>query len=261
MILACVGLIFFTKFYIAYPTWKILNHDIDKILRYNINDHNIYTYFDDIYVTRLFGFLGQDELDMLEMWKKSWSAYGWNTVILDQSIAKKHPKFKEYQKIFSTFPTVNSKKTELACYYRWIAMEVVGGGFMSDIDVMNYGFFYPSGNWEKNFTTHQSFIPSLVSASKAEYQRVIDLMASFDISKNEHKEGGKPHISDMIIFDTLAREGKIKTDDTLVGEDTLKPLTHWSHNYVWKYLGEGAKRVDFIRSMRNDPFWNDGKKS
>jgi hypothetical protein len=260
IIFLSVGVFFYANANFANPARNILHRDMDKILRYNASDHNIYTYFDDIYVVRLFGLLGQDELDMLELWKKSWSAYGWNPVILDMSVAKRHPRFEEYKKILSTFPTVNPKNTELACYYRWIAMEVVGGGFMSDIDVMNYGFRYPSGEWDWDFTTHQAFIPSFVSASKQEYQRIVDLMASFDGMKNAYKENGKPHMSDMLIFDALAKEGVIKTTNNLVSEDTTKLLTHWSHSHVWKYLGEGTKRVDYIRKTRHDPLWNPDRK-
>jgi hypothetical protein len=207
---------------------------------------NIYTYFDSI------GF-GQGELDILELWKKSWTAYGWNPVILDVNTAKKHPRFSYYENIFLKYPSVNPAGYDMACYYRWIAMVVVGGGFISDIDVMNYGFTYPK-EWDWTFTTHQRFVPCFVSASKEEYQRMLDVMASIDIPANTIITFGKNHTSDMIIFYNMFQAKKLP--HTWMVNDITKILTHWSHDYAFQVGGKEKPRAQTILENRYDPLWN-----
>jgi hypothetical protein len=211
----------------------------------------IYTYYDKLDSSSF----GPDELELLELWKKSWSAYGWTPVILSQNEARQHPKFEEYSKVFKSFDFVNDQSYELACYYRWIAMIVVGGGFMSDIDVMNYGFRYPE-KWDWKFTTHQVYVPAFVSASKEEYQRVVDLLVSYN-SKTIPTiiVNGKPHTSDMVAFKKMSEEGKIHIDEIVSGNIPTNQLVHWSHNEVFTTAGKVA-RAPFLLKARKDPLWN-----
>jgi hypothetical protein len=213
--------------------------------------HYVYTYFDEI------GF-GAGELELVNLWKKSWSAYGWTPIVLDQSVAKNHPKFREYARIFASYPSKNQAVYELACYFRYIAMVIVGGGFMSDIDVMNYGFRYPK-NWDWSFTTHQSFIPSLVSASKEEYQRVLDLMAynATELGVGLVDNQKKRYMSDMIMLGTFMYHKWTKGDECLVGKESNRLLQHWSHQSMYDAgFKDTTARAKFIQESRIDPYWN-----
>ncbi len=81
----------------------------------------------------------------------------------------------------------------MACYYRWIAMVVVEDDFLSDIDVINYGFKPPTKT-VSNFTLYQGFIPALVSALDQEYKRVVNELASVDINMSMILYNGKPYL-------------------------------------------------------------------
>ena len=75
-------------------------------------------------------------------------------------------------------PQINAKEYEVACFVRHLAMAAIGGGWMSDYDVVPLALpaCAPLSNGGA-FTTHQGFVPSLVSASAEEYLRVTRLMA------------------------------------------------------------------------------------
>lgn len=206
----------------------------------------IYTYFD--YLEAM-----NDEEKLLELWAESWEYYGWKPVVLDRTVAESHPRFQEWVQKFYQYPSVNLKEYEMACYYRWIAMAVVGGGFMSDIDVMNYGFRPPS-QMAPNFTLHQDHIPSLVSASQEEYERIINALATFDVNSSKYDHDPKrAYISDMYIFKKLLKQvpPKILSDNFLFKRD--KVLSHWSHKAVG---GGGLRRFNIIPHLRKHPAWS-----
>lgn len=206
----------------------------------------IYTYFD--YLDAM-----NEEEKLLELWAESWEYYGWKPVVLDRTVAESHPRFKEWAQKFSQYPSINPKEYELACYYRWIAMAVVDGGFMSDIDVMNYGFRPPS-HIAPNFTLHQGHIPSLVSASKEEYERIVNALATFNVNSAIYDyDPNRAHISDMYIFKKLLKQvpPKILSDKFLFKRD--KVLSHWSHEIVG---GGGLFRINMIPHLRKHPAWS-----
>ena len=62
--------------------------------------------------------------------------------------AERHPLFREFDERTKLLPTVNPGDYELACYRRWLAVARAGGGFMSDYDVVNYGFKPTDRDWE-----------------------------------------------------------------------------------------------------------------
>merc|ERR1712176_164413 len=65
------------------------------------------------------------------------------------------------------------------CWYRWLAMAVVGGGWMSDYDTMPTNFpmdeaiHLPNGG---KFTSFESHVPCLLSGSEDEWNRVSKLL-------------------------------------------------------------------------------------
>ena len=97
-------------------------------------EHNnkVYTYIENI--SQASGF----ETEVLALWKKTWSDNGWSPVILGRADADKHPRFKEFHDIVSEIKTpYNAHEYNLLCWLRWLAFAQVGGGFISDYDVMN----------------------------------------------------------------------------------------------------------------------------
>jgi hypothetical protein len=76
----------------------------------------------------------------MQVWKESWAHHGWEPVVLGVEDFKQHPAWEFYDAATDKLPTFNNRIYERACYRRWMAMGPVGGGLMTDYDVLNRGF-------------------------------------------------------------------------------------------------------------------------
>ena len=173
----------------------------------------VYTYFED---------QGMGDEPALEVWRDVWAKAGWDPVVLSQKDAERHPRYDEMVRRFSEYPTVNVPGYELACYLRYLAMAVVGGGFMTDYDVINVNVPPPpTCDWLPNdgaFTTHEKFVPSVASGTAAEFDRVVNEFYDVDVNAVLQATGsvtGDNQISDMILDLYLADQGKISEATSL----------------------------------------------
>lgn len=73
---------------------------------------------------------------VLELWKKNWTEHGWDARVLTEDVARRHLQFKPYQEAIEMLPIKNPMEYEKACFNRWLAMAVNGGGIMVDMDVL-----------------------------------------------------------------------------------------------------------------------------
>lgn len=172
---------------------------------------------------------------VLERWSKSWGKAGFSPVVLGVSHAKKHPRYEELKALFKSYPTVNYPEYELACYLRWLALAVVGGGVMCDYDVMNVSMG-PSEFYATDVLFHERRrVPCLVQASEAGANLLVD-----------HLEKTKPekhliHWSDMI---SLMKSTWTAVDHcTEIGDagwENAKTI-HFAHGACHKYRPTKAK--------------------
>ncbi|KAJ8041451.1 hypothetical protein HOLleu_12267 [Holothuria leucospilota] len=140
----------------------------------------IYTYYQPAY----------DDPDVLRAaqnllleWTKAWTTAGWQPRILNETDAMRHPEYHSLKEKFESLPSLNSKRYEVSCFLRYIAMAVVGGGWMSDYDL--FPLHFPPCTktlFNGTLTVCSAFVPCLVSASAADYLRVAHLMA--DVGKH-----------------------------------------------------------------------------
>lgn len=76
--------------------------------------------------------------ELLDLWRESWSSNGWNPVVLGLNDAQKHPLYNEFvEGIKAKTKSINPGDYDLMCWIRWLALEVMGGGVMTDYDVIN----------------------------------------------------------------------------------------------------------------------------
>lgn len=91
----------------------------------------LYSYYADVPELNRF-----DELKLSVLWRARWNAAGWEPFILGDWQARQHPMFAAFDAAISKLPSVNPPEYEKSCYRRWLALAQVGGGWMSDLDVM-----------------------------------------------------------------------------------------------------------------------------
>lgn len=201
----------------------------------------IYTYFEEVT-----GINSDDSRKLIELWKTEWSKAGYRPIVLGRGDAEKHPQYKKLLKVFESFPSINPKGYDLACWLRWLAVSAAGGGWMSDYDCYpleaRFGdqcadFEFFSGN------DRDPFIPCIVRGSAEAYDGVLQMFAN-------HKHDGK-HTSDMLVFTnskTYPANVSFHAHRTVreYGESGWKngPAVHFSNHSMsphgfsprWKYI-------------------------
>jgi len=150
----------------------------------------VYTYYEPLKEM-------QDSTYLIELWKQSWNRNGWDPIVLDERRAKEHPQFEHYLKTVSQFPTVNPKNYEAACFKRWLAMEKLGGGWLVDYDVMNYGF-KPVKHADKLTLHAGDWCPCVTSGNQGAFSSAIAAFQSYHGPWETYP--GNPHISDQDIL-------------------------------------------------------------
>ncbi len=91
---------------------------------------NVYTYFQKLTGTSI------EDQAILDTWRQGWSTRGWNPVILSERDAIKHLKFAEYGIKIEKLPVAGDKNRIANKFFRWLALDQVGGGLMVDYDAL-----------------------------------------------------------------------------------------------------------------------------
>ena len=141
------------------------------------------------------GKIPEHEAALVDLWKASWIANGWEAIVLDESAVRVDEEVARMLLAYRQLPSINRKKLDYYCYVRWLAVAQAGGGFMCDYDVINYSFRpQPVGN----LALYERSVPCLVSGTAAEYERVARFFAAYAVTPDDRLQG-KPHVSDMMI--------------------------------------------------------------
>jgi hypothetical protein len=145
---------------------------------------------------------GWDEAEIeaqLDLWARGWQSAGWNPVVLGRTSAERHPLYVEYMARVNSFPTINIREYENACWERWLALSNQGGGLMVDFDVLPRSDFNADKLPPKQAGVFQVLgnnVPCAVQADKAGLEAFIAAVLAYEPGPSD-KEQGKPHVSDM----------------------------------------------------------------
>ena len=189
---------------------------------------------------------------MIEHWSASWAKAGWYPIVLGLADAEMHPMFDEYIESVKRLPTVNPAAYELTCYKRWMAVACQGGGFMSDYDVVNYGFtardpqsdlcLYEQGNTG-------AVVPSVVGGTAAGFLNACLCFATCKIEDVTYEHNSGTHTSDMVVMQKMAHRliYSVAPHVKQYGcEDWDKAeLVHYSHETTSK-----TNRIECMRTAR-----------
>eukprot|EP00804_Cyclotella_cryptica_P005499 CCRYP_003009-RA/>CCRYP_003009-RA protein AED:0.07 eAED:0.07 QI:257/1/1/1/0.5/0.33/3/178/393 len=184
------------------------------------------------------GMTEQGHLNLLKAWEEAWQTWGWNTRVLTEEDARKHPKFEALE---SQLSQLDMNGYNHRCFWRWLAMannKDINAGWMSDYDTFpllltgEVGKELMSMDGFKSWSFH---VPTLIHADRSSWDRIIDLMMSV-ISPDLDVE----MLTDMLVLEYLYKN---------LSEDEM-------HITVWEnFMYEGAyiyKQVEGKEGLQID---------
>ena len=135
---------------------------------------------------------------MLQVWLRSWHAHGYHPIILALADAMHHANYTCLRDTFATFPTVNPPEYELACYMRWLAFRMTGGGVFMDYDIVAVDRFEVPWRHIDGLYSWEPLAPMLTVGSAEGLDHQIAFMANHGEPLQTIE--GRPHTSDMLIM-------------------------------------------------------------
>lgn len=209
--------------------------------------YKVYTYFEPIEREEPSG-----QQAMIEHWSASWAKAGWYPVVLGLADAEAHPMYEEFVESVRRFPTINPADYELSCYKRWMAVATKGGGFMSDYDVVNYGF--KGREPESDLCLYEQgylggVVPAVVGGTAAGYLNACLCFALCDTEEVTSEADNKPHTSDMVVMQKMSHRffytvSPVVRQYGAEGWDEAE-LVHYSHGVT-----KGTNRIECMRTAR-----------
>ena len=191
-----------------------------------------------------------DHSALLNIWKSNWQKHGFRTIVCGKEMARKHPLYGPFVQKTRTFPTINGRQYEEACYIRWLAFEVMmdatdGRALMSDYDVYANGFNAEQHLGQEDIRLHElTRVPCLVEANRKGAAEII----AFIMSREMEPECG--HYSDMYAFKEsnwpitgfCQEHGEVR--GAIPWEQA--PAIHYASGAIQRAL-PGADKINFIR--------------
>ena len=170
---------------------------------------------------------------LIDVWAETWKRHGWEPCLLTTSNARLHPDYDRILAAVQKLPTVNGRTYEDACYLRWAALKMAGGGLLVDYDVGNRGLRPDHvGHYVNDIVhLHLNRVPCALYATKAGLDTVLGWFLD---NPRIWTVNGKPHVSDMHIF--ADRSGAFPIDPVCCEFNDARtrglPLVHFSSDTV-----------------------------
>lgn len=228
----------------------------------------IFTFYEPVSAPDHTGMSAENDRELIQAWARSWQEVGWDPRVLNVDTARQHPEFATFEGYLEGLPF---GKVDRVCFYRYLAVGVAGGGWLSDYDT----FPLSRANWDGtgdplfvpnngDLTVHEMSekggVPSLVSGTANEWFRLAKMQV-----ENAKSHSMEPHWSDMkALQDIYAQSGGTfykMMENVIMGDGILrnkeierdtcmwlqtKLAVHFSHHAMhrtgrWKTPLESAK--------------------
>lgn len=140
---------------------------------------------------------------ILNAWKQGWTSRGWNPIVLSYRDAQKHPRFAEFEAAVAKLPTASADKQRASHqFFRWLALDCVGGGLLTDYDVLPEEFTPANKNNPpacafRDFDTARLFAGEFSNGHSTSW---VDAIIKYDPQPTDVL-GDKPNVTD----DTISR--------------------------------------------------------
>lgn len=151
---------------------------------------------------------------MLDAWRTNWRRAGWTPVVLTPGYASVNPRYQQVSPVFATYPTVNGKHYEMACFLRWLAVQQAareeGGPVLAvdwDVGCVSYTpeMLHEDASSLRCTLLDAHAVPCAVVGTSAGFDRFIDVFLNPEYTKPE-MQAGRPHVSDMTCI--IAAQGQ-----------------------------------------------------
>lgn len=183
---------------------------------------------------------------LLDMWRRAWLAAYWQPVVLTRSDAERHPQWDVFSRSVSQLPSTNPRHYENACYFRWLAMAAIGGGFLSDADVFPLSSWRPKtarqlSIYSVDYLEGHATCPCFVHGTVAQYEQVCERFAA--TSKAEFPN----HVSDQILLRRGVAPFRLRRDVLTYGDPRLR-TARAIHFKTDSLRGFGLEKAASVRS-------------
>jgi hypothetical protein len=136
----------------------------------------------------------------IAVWRESWERWGWEAKVLGRGDVVITPA--EIERL-QRLPSVNPPGYEMACYLRWFAMRAIGGGLLTDYDVVNVGLrpgaVPPLDQSAQIRILCGARVPCVVQLTAAGADTLCELLLGYEVRPDDLHHG-QPHISDQWIL-------------------------------------------------------------
>jgi hypothetical protein len=136
----------------------------------------MYTFFEPV-EGGCCGMSEQAHEDLVNAWENAWKSYGWDTKVLNESDAKRHPDFDPFQE---KLIAADVNEYDRRCFWRWLAMaNQEDGGWISDYDNFPLTLTGEMGlelGQLPGFKSWQLWVPSLLHADRESWNKIVMLM-------------------------------------------------------------------------------------
>lgn len=136
------------------------------------------------------------------LWEDGWRSRGWNPVILSTREAARSPRYKTFLAAVEKLPFIGEKLAANHRFVRWMALDVLGGGFMTDIDVLP-GAFTPDDITRRDVALVLSARASWgISAALFDRAHLATFLAAIEAYNPtpDDMAGDRPCVTDATIF-------------------------------------------------------------
>lgn len=230
----------------------------------------IYSYFSPIA-----DIAKHEHLSCIRIWARNWYSCGFMPILLRQEDAAAHPMYDEFVSKVSLFPSVNPANYDLACYLRWLAFAKLGGGVMTDYDLVYYGSTESASLNELHQKVaavlkergalgprdHQ--FPMVAYSGKASLEEILlPHLMNYRINRREdvilvsvgaNRKRKVQHLSDM----TILRKADFANMLPPEVEKPFKDVIHFSSHLVDLFIGNSTPKSTYINLFLQARFLND----
>jgi len=202
---------------------------------------------------------------VLQMWKDSWYAHGWNPIVLGANDAREHPAYQQVMDKVHSMPSAHEEHYNDRCYQRWLALANVGGWY-ADPDMINYNF-PPPDVWGQSISLCPgTACPSVIKMSKDEYDTFfINTILDYEWKDGDDfvhvNQNGDHVVNDMLVLHNrrvhrafsfsmhvMGEYGRHSFHGVPVNDEEHASIVHYSGPYIG--LEGWQRKSDIIASVK-----------